>query len=631
MSEQRDFSESRRALTQALDELAAYLGAAIEGKPLPMAAYASTPPPLARLSQRLGLTRFEQDLLLLAAAADLDRQCQQLLALAQNDAGKPWLSFGLAMQLLPDPALLATTPIGRLRRWRLLEPVGPGGPLDARLAVDETILHTLAGIHYPDPRLEAWFRPQPPATISDRPDPGIDEIAREWQSAADLAQTPVIRVSGFGGESYGRQLAAGLGLKHYRLIAHCLPHGPQEREALSRLWEREALLQGALLEVDPVGLTLEEERRLADFIEGLQSLILLSGETSLPLQRAQRRVELSTASANLRLASWQQALGEQGRHCHGQLTALAEQFHLTPGAIQQIADSWQRCGGREAESLWEACRREARKGLEQLAQRVEARASWQDLVLPSAALTSLRTLAAQVRQRSRVYRDWGFAEHGPGGLGISALFAGGSGTGKTMAAEVLANDLGLDLYRIDLAALVSKYIGETEKNLARVFTAAEASGAILLFDEADALFGKRSEVRDSHDRYANLEVSYLLQRIETYRGLAILTTNLKQALDSSFQRRIRFIVHFPFPDVEARCAIWQRVFPRETPLDHLDIAKLARLSLSGGHIRNLALNAAFLAADGDDAVAMHHLRLAAEAEFAKLEKPLPPAEVGDWL
>jgi SpoVK/Ycf46/Vps4 family AAA+-type ATPase len=215
-------------------------------------------------------------------------------------------------------------------------------------------------------------------------------------------------------------------------------------------------------------------------------------------------------------------------------------------------------------------------------------------------------------------------------LGISALFAGGSGTGKTLAAEVLANELGLDLYRIDLAALVSKYIGETEKNLSRVFAAAESSGAILLFDEADALFGKRSEVRDSHDRYANLEVSYLLQRIETYRGLAILTTNLKQAIDPAFQRRIRFIVHFPFPDVEARSAIWQRAFPSVAPCSALDIGKLARLSLSGGHIRNLALNAAFLAADRDMAIGMQHLRAAAEAEFAKLEKPLPAAEVGDW-
>jgi SpoVK/Ycf46/Vps4 family AAA+-type ATPase len=252
-------------------------------------------------------------------------------------------------------------------------------------------------------------------------------------------------------------------------------------------------------------------------------------------------------------------------------------------------------------------------------------------VLPEASITSLRTIAAQVRQRAKVYREWGFAENGDRGLGIAALFSGGSGTGKTLAAEVLANELQLDLFRVDLAALVSKFIGETEKNLAKVFDAAEVSGAILLFDEADALFGKRSEVRDSHDRYANLEVSYLLQRIETYRGLAILTTNLKQSIDTAFQRRIRFVVHFPFPDVEARSAIWQRIFPVRTPTLALDVSKLARLSLSGGHIRNLALNAAFLAADEGDVVSMRHLHSAAETEFAKLEKPLPRNEVGDWI
>src|SRR5438067_12270006 len=176
-------------------------------------------------------------------------------------------------------------------------------------------------------------------------------------------------------------------------------------------------------------------------------------------------------------------------------------------------------------------------------------------------------MAAHVRERAVVYGEWGFADRGAGGLGISGLFAGPSGTGKTMAAEVLANELRLDLYRIDLSQIVSKYIGETEKNLRRVFDAAEEAGAILLFDEADALFDKRSEVKDSHDRYANIEVSYLLQRMEAYRGLAILTTNMKHALDPAFLRRIRFIVQFPFPDARQRAEVWRRIFPAQTPTD----------------------------------------------------------------
>jgi len=216
-------------------------------------------------------------------------------------------------------------------------------------------------------------------------------------------------------------------------------------------------------------------------------------------------------------------------------------------------------------------------------------------------------------------------------LGISALFAGPSGTGKTMAAEVLANELRLDLYRIDLSQVVSKYIGETEKNLRRVFDAADEGAAILLFDEADALFGKRSDVKDSHDRYANIEVSYLLQRMETYRGLAILTTNRKSALDQAFLRRIRFVVEFPFPGIAERAEIWSRSFPCETPTEGLMMDRLARLHASGAHIRNIAMGAAFLAADAGEPVRMSHLLAAARGEFDKLEKPLTDGEVAGWI
>jgi SpoVK/Ycf46/Vps4 family AAA+-type ATPase len=242
----------------------------------------------------------------------------------------------------------------------------------------------------------------------------------------------------------------------------------------------------------------------------------------------------------------------------------------------------------------------------------------------------LREIAAHVRQRAKVYERWGFAQKCARGLGISALFSGASGTGKTLAAEVLADELQLDLYRIDLSQVVSKYIGETEKNLRRVFDAAEEGGAILLFDEADALFGKRSEVKDSHDRYANIEVSYLLQRMEAYRGLAILTTNRKDALDPAFLRRIRFIVQFPFPDVAERIEIWRRMFPAQTPVDGLEMAKLANLHVAGGNIRNIALNAAFLAADANEPVRMNHMLRAARTEYAKIEKPLTDAEIGGW-
>jgi ATPases of the AAA+ class len=234
--------------------------------------------------------------------------------------------------------------------------------------------------------------------------------------------------------------------------------------------------------------------------------------------------------------------------------------------------------GDPGDLVWDACRAQARSRLDQLAQRIVPVAGWDELVLPADQRRTLAEIASQVRQRSRVYGAWGLGGEGRRGLGVSALFAGPSGTGKTMAAEVLALELRLDLFRIDLSQVVSKYVGETEKNLRRVFDAAEGGGAILLFDEADALFGKRSEVRDSHDRYANIEISYLLQRMEEYRGLALLTTNMKAALDPAFVRRLRFIVVFPFPDQQHREQLWRRAFPERTPTEGLDPARLARLT-----------------------------------------------------
>ena len=264
-----------------------------------------------------------------------------------------------------------------------------------------------------------------------------------------------------------------------------------------------------------------------------------------------------------------------------------------------------------------------RGGLDALAQRIDSRVAFDDLVAPPVVTAQLRAIASELQHRPRVHGDWGFAAHNGRGLGTAALFAGESGTGKTYAAEAIASAAGLDLYRIDLASVVSKYIGETEKNLSRLFEAAETSGAILLFDEADALFGKRSEVRDSHDRFANIEIAYLLQRIETYRGLVILTTNMKSALDRAFLRRIRYVVQFPYPDAAARETLWRMQFPADAPLGEVDFAGLARLQLTGGNIRAIALNAAFLAAAEGERIGQAVLIAAAQAELAKLERMMP--------
>jgi len=361
-------------------------------------------------------------------------------------------------------------------------------------------------------------------------------------------------------------------------------------------------------------------------------LMVASREKRKMMRRAMAAFEVPRPARLEQRAAWSSALGDAAQDLDGALDLLNSQFNLPIPAISSVAAQVTAvCGPMPPlDALWEACRVHARQRLDDLAQRIEALADWDDLILPEAQKLILREIVSHVRGRTTVYDKWGFASKGVRGLGVSALFAGASGTGKTMAAEVLARELRLDLYRIDLSCVVSKYIGETEKNLKRVFDTADESGAILLFDEADALFGKRSEVKDSHDRYANIEVGYLLQRMECYRGLAILTTNLKNALDSAFLRRIRFVVNFPFPDASQRAEIWRRVYPAETPTHGLEVDKLAQLTVPGGNIRNIALNSAFVAASSGGQVRMPHVLQAARSEYAKLDKSLTDIEIGGW-
>lgn len=340
---------------------------------------------------------------------------------------------------------------------------------------------------------------------------------------------------------------------------------------------------------------------------------------------------------------WTRALGEDAQLSPDvDLTLLTGAFRLTGEQIEAAAHTarhtaaWRAAqeGGETCvamRDLTSACRAHSNQKLGTLTRKIIPRYTWADLVLPADRLAHLHEMCLHVRYSPRVFEEWGFDRKLAGGKGLNVLFAGEPGTGKTMAAEVLAADLGLDMYKLDLSSVVSKYIGETEKNLEQIFREARTSNSILFFDEADSLFGKRSEVKDSHDRYANIEVSYLLQRMECYRGLAILTTNLKKSLDTAFLRRLRFIVEFPFPDHAERAKIWSRVFPADTPTHGLDVHKLARLSVAGGNIRNTALNAAFYAAEAGEPVRMVHCLRAAQGEYGKLEKTLTEAEVAGWV
>ena len=598
------------------------------------------PSALGHLAEMFSLSPFEQDLLLLCAGIEFDGTFPSLCASAHGDPRCNYATFSLALAALPDPHWNALTAAAPLRRWRLIEVANSGeGLLQSQLRIDERVLHYLAGISYMDQRLEGLVRPF--SSRRDLPQSQqqvADRIVDFWSRRKLSAESPVVVLCGRDQSAKCNVAARGcslLGLRLHVLRVEDVPQSVAEREAFARLWERESLLLGSALlleagdhEMPPAAVAL---------IEALNSVLLVSVPESLHLRnRSAYRVEVQKPSAVEQRSLWIDFLGPAASQINGELERLVSQFSLGSDAIFDASElAGQNVPLKDEKEfsvgvLWDACRMLARPRLDDLAQRIVPAATWNDLVLPESQARGLREISVHVRQRAKVHGDWGFGAKGERGLGISALFAGSSGTGKTMAAEVLANDLRLDLYRIDLSQVVSKYIGETEKNLRRVFDAAEDGGAVLLFDEADALFGKRSEVKDSHDRYANIEVSYLLQRMEAYRGLAILTTNLKAAVDTAFLRRLRFVIEFPFPDATHRGEIWRRIFPAETPVQDLDLSRLARLSIPGGNIRNIALHAAFLAADAGGAVTMAHLARAARSEYAKLEKPLTEAEIGGW-
>ncbi|MEV0369961.1 ATP-binding protein [Streptomyces sp. NPDC050636] len=600
-----------------------------------------SPPTLETLISCFGLSDFERDIVLLTAAAELDPTTASRCAAASGDPERAYPSFSLALAALGDPHWSALTPVAPLRRWRLIDLDDETRLTTTRLWLDERILHFLVGSPYLDAKLHGLLRrTTAPGTLPPAYDLAADRVAAGWAGSGPDAP---LRVELVGGDLRSRaDIAAtaarrsGLGL--YSMAADDIPTDAAERDRLARLWQREAILLPAALLVE-VGEMDRDQRAAADaFITGAAvPLVVSSPDARQTAQPRGERVTVPKLSDEEQLGLWTDAFADVPEVTAPQLQSLVAQFQLPPHVVRAAAATVRRDLPTSsptldaAELAWQAGLTEARMGLDELGRRIEPRAGWRDLVLADRQLRILQEIVAHVRQRSTVYQDWGFAKALRSGLGVTALFAGGSGTGKTLAAEVMAEELGLDLFIIDLSQVVSKYIGETEKNLSRVFDAAERGGALLLFDEADALFGKRSEVKDSHDRYANLEVSYLLMRMEAYRGLAVLTTNMKKALDSAFMRRIRFVVDFPFPGEKERAEIWSRVLPSQAPMKGIDPALLAQLTVAGGSIRNIALSGAFLAAEEGDHLQMRHMLAAARTEYLKLERSLTPSEVQGWV
>jgi hypothetical protein len=636
------------ALLPALGRLDALLCAVAEGTPGP-AAIATAPenePPsrLTLLGEALGLEPFDLDVLLLALAPELDRGYGALFASLQQDpfAWRPTVDLILEVLCATEgerlgrrARLTARGPLAALELIQLTALARPGAAESALVAPDPRIVDHLLGEDGLDPRLAGVCRL-------------MDGVAQDADPAhlalvAGLGDRTALVLEGprrCGAVAAASALAAA---SERPLLLHELDRAAArglDLERTTRLAVREAALAGALLCLATGDATPPPALDgLAAWLGPLRGpLVVSTPDASVLGEDLDVLVaRMSPPGPRARKRLWEQALGNVP--VDADLQAIASRFRLSDEAIASAARA-ARASARMREAaggdgrltpgdLFSAARGRSGAELEGLARKIDSAFGWDDIVLPDDSRLQLREICARVEWRDLVIDGWGFRRTLGAGLGVSALFAGASGTGKTMAAGVLANELQLDLQAIDLATIVSKYIGETSKNLDRIFRAAQDANAILFFDEADALFGRRSEVRDSHDRYANVEIAYLLQRMEAYDGVAILATNLRQNLDDAFARRLGFTIHFPFPGAEDRLEIWRRVWPEAVALaDDVDLPDLAeRFRLSGGNIRNAALAAAFLAAVDGAVVRREHLQRAIRREYQKLGRGLSEAEL----
>ena len=603
------------------------------------------PPALVLLGRHFALSKFERATLLLCTAMELDTRTPRLCARAHGDANAPYPTFALALAAFDEPSWDALGSMAPLRYWRLIEIDQHGSlPLTASpLRAEERVTNYLKGLNHMDERLSVMLRPLGDGG-TDKDVPGsqaaaVRTVVHRLQYTPEQSPLPVVQL--LGGDRPSKELVARvacseMGIVPYKMTVDVLPENVPDIDNLGRLWDRETRFAPVALYLDASDATSGPREGVPPstnrFLARAGGVIFLSTRDVWPGIDQSAIVDIEKPTAEEQQAAWVAVLGERS----GENPALlAGQFDFSGTVISEAAGVALSDGKEDSEEelserLWDACLAASRPLMETLAQRLDAKATWKDIVLPEEETRLLGEVAHQVRHRHKVQEEWGFRRRMNRGLGVTALFSGESGTGKTMAAEVLANHLRLNLYRIDLSAVVSKFIGETEKNLRRLFDAAEDGGAILFFDEADALFGKRSEVKDSHDRYANIEINYLLQRMEAYRGLAILGTNMKAALDQAFLRRLRFIIRFPFPAAAQRRGIWERAFPEETPVHELDYDWLSRINLTGGSIHSIAVNSAFRAAHEGSAVTMEIIIETVRTELRKLDRPVNESEL-QWV
>ncbi|MEU5308028.1 ATP-binding protein [Streptomyces sp. NPDC021562] len=588
------------------------------------------PDRLAELATRLRLTHLDAAILLIALAPDLDRTFEPLYGYLNDDVGRRRATTGLALDLYGVPAHLAaararfhpTAPLTALGLLTVEEPERPF--LSRSLRIPDRVLAHLLGDDTPAPELSGLLR-----------EPSYDEFAADRDdSGAEFVRRLAGWAGGGAGFVYLRERREGEGLG---CAVAALRHAGTAAWRCTAATEEQ--VPGLLLEARLSGRALLVEAG-ADPGPLVRALGTAAGDVTVLLTAAHpydpqwcdRRdplvLEVPSRQASA-LDAWAAALPADPGF---DLATTVAPYHLGGDRLARAARAAQDLAAFDgtplaAGHLRLAARQQSASGLEQHARRIRPAVDWRDLVLPERPLTELRELALRARHRDRVLGDWRLSAGGGRGRGVLGLFAGESGTGKTLSAEVVAAELGLDLYVVQLSSVVDKYVGETEKNLERIFTEADRTDAVLLFDEADAVFGKRSEVKDAHDRYANLESAYLLQRLEAFNGIALLTTNLRANIDEAFTRRLDLVIDFPFPDEEQRLALWHHGLAHVPSEEDMDLRPLARdFELAGGSIRSAVVTAAYLAAGRAERVSAADLLEGARREYRKAGRLVP----GSW-
>ena len=603
-------------------------------------------PRMRHLIDRFRLSPFERDCLVIALAPEVDLKYERLFGFLADDITRRRPTVDVILNLLCSTfesklaARSSFAPESPLIRHALLHLFADPS------RVQPPLLDQLVRV---DPRIIAFLleedAPEPPQGLQ------VNDLLlprRQVEQIENAIRAPHAVVYLRGREGSGRRCtaeaccaAAGLRLLPVDSDAVLKSEADGFTRAVRAAFRETLLTPSAVLWAN-FDAFLADSRRLErqllfEAIAQCPAPVFLGGEADWQppaylLNGPFVRFDLTCPSAADRSKLWTRLLGEAAATLD--LRDVAARFRLNAGQIQDAAASAiqgarARGAALSQADLDAACRAHSNSRLGSLARKLEPHPRWDDMVLPPDRKQQLLEICNWARYRALVYEEWGFDRKLSLGKGLNVLFAGPPGTGKTMAAEILAGELGLDLYKLDLAGVVSKYIGETEKNLARIFAEAETSNAILFFDEADALFGKRTEVRDAHDRYANIETGYLLQRMEEYEGIAILATNLKKNLDEAFVRRMHFMLEFPLPSEQDRRRIWERIWPKDAPLSHeLDLDLVAaRFQITGGNIRNVALSAAFLAARDGKVITMGHLWQAMRREYQKMGKVLLDSEL----